>query len=486
MRYPGFVGTSNKGASYFADGEELINLFPQKVESSDPNAPPYCYLNTPGFEEINHVAEGPIRGSCIAGTLTFFVSGFAFYEYDSATDTATLRGTVLADANPATLCWNGTAGDQLFITSGDVGYCYELTAHTLSTVLMSGATMGAYLDGYFLALDAATGTLQISDLLDGQTWDPAQIAQRSDAADPWICMTVIHAEIWMMGNRTGAVWFNAGSFPFPFEMIQGSRFEQGIVAPFSAIRDVSPLMWLSANAQGARMVLMAQGYAGVPVNSAALVHALQLYTTVSDATSMSFQIEGQTWYVLTFPTEDVTWAWNGIGWFKLAYWNHATSTWEAWRVRTHVFTFDGVHFMGDRATGAFYRMAMDLYTDVDDAIILRERIPPRFSTPDQVRFTVPSIQVLADVGVGTMPTSDDLPDTDPDSNPQMMLQTSRDAGKTWGQERWAPLGPIGAYGTRVYWTQCGQARNRVDRFRVSAAVPIRLVDCLIDVRVGTS
>ncbi len=486
MRYPGFFGSSNKSLSTMADAEECINFFPLKAESSDPNAPPFFYAETPGFEEINRVAEGPIRGSCIAGTLTFFVSGYAFYDYDSATDTATLRGTVAADANPATLCWNGTAGDQLFITSGDQGYCYDLTTHVLATVLNSGATMGAYLDGFFLALDATTGTLQISDLLDGLTWDPTQIAQRSDAADPWVCMTVLHAEIWLLGNRTGCVWFNAGSFPFPFEPIQGARFEQGIVAPFSAIRDVAPLVWLSSNVQGSRMVLIAQGYSGVPISSGALVNALQRYTVVSDATSMTFQIQGQTWYVLTFPTEDVTWAWNGLGWFKLAYWNHKTSTWEAWRVRTHVFTADGVHFMGDRASGVFYRMAIGLYTDVNGAIILRERTPPRLSAPGQVRFIVPSIQLVMDVGVGVIPTSDDLPDYDPDSNPQAMLQTSRDAGKTWGPERWADIGPIGRYDTRVFWTQCGQARNRVDRFRFSAACPLRIADALVEMRVGTS
>ena len=483
MRYPGFFGPSNKLASYMADSEELFNLFPQ--HTGNPQNP-VCYLGTPGFAEINRVSEGPIRGSCIAGTITYFVSGYAFYSYNSVTDTATLRGTVVADGNPATLCWNGVAGDQLFITSGDHGYCYEITADTLTEVLTSGATMGAYLDGFFLALDAATGTLQISDLLDGQTWDPTQIAQRSDAADPWVCMTVIRAEIWLIGNRTGCVWFNAGTFPFPFEMIPNAKFEQGIVAPFSATRDIAPLVWVSSNAQGSRQVLIAQGYNGVPISSTALVNALQSYTVVSDATSMNFQIQNQTWVVLTFPTEDVTWAWNGEGWFRLAYWNTRTSTWEAWRVRTHVFTSDGVHFMGDRASGVFYRMSMALGTEVDGALIRRLRQPPRVSAPGQVRFTVPSIQLVMDVGVGVLPASDDLPDYSPNSNPQAMLQTSRDAGKTWGAERWADIGKIGEYNTRVFWTQCGQARNRSDRFVFTSAAPIRIADAEIEINVGTS
>jgi hypothetical protein len=38
----------------------------------------------------------------------------------------------------------------------------------------------------------------------------------------------------------------------------------------------------------------------------------------------------------------------------------------------------------------------------------------------------------------------------------------------------------------VRWTQCGQARNRVDRFIDTDPVPSRFVDCLIDVSVGPS
>ncbi len=67
-----------------------------------------------------------------------------------------------------------------------------------------------------------------------------------------------------------------------------------------------------------------------------------------------------------------------------------------------------------------------------------------------------------------------------------MLQTSRDAGKTWGPERWASMGRLGAYATRVFWTQCGQARNRVDRFVFSAAVPIKITGAEIEIQRGTS
>jgi hypothetical protein len=67
-----------------------------------------------------------------------------------------------------------------------------------------------------------------------------------------------------------------------------------------------------------------------------------------------------------------------------------------------------------------------------------------------------------------------------------MRQTSKDGGKTWGDEQWASMGAQGEYAYRTRWTQCGQARNRVDRFIDTFAGPSRWVDALIDVTVGPS
>ncbi|MES2531837.1 MAG: hypothetical protein V4636_12425 [Pseudomonadota bacterium] len=477
--YPGLVGPSYRGAGHMAARERLINLYIEKNET--PNAPTsYCLLPTPGFTAVVTVAEGPIRGTGTAGTRTFFVAGFALYELNSD-DTATLRGTLAADANPATLCWNGPAGDQLFITSGDLGYILDIASNVLSTVLLSGAAMGSFLDGFFLALDAATGTLQISDLLDGLVWDPSQIAQRTQGADPWVCLTVIHTEIWLMGSLTSEVWQNVGAFPFPFAPIQGAFLEQGIAAPFSATRDVAPLLWVNQNVQGARMILIAEGYDGRRISTHGVEAPIGTYdeADVAAAQSMGFQIGGHTFYAVTFPDAG-TWLYDVTegAWSEWLFWNHATSTWEPARVMHHLYV-GGRHLVGDTATGTIHEMSLTVYTDVDGEILLRERMPPRVSD-DQKWISIPEIQLVCDVGVG-------LSGSGPNADPQAMLQTSRDAGRTWGTERWASLGPIGAYNTRVRWLRCGQARNRQDRFRFSAAVPFRVSDAVVvNPQVGTS
>ena len=88
--------------------ERLVNFYLEKNET--PNAAsPYCLLNTPGFTTICTVPEGPIRALFTTDTQQFFVAGFRFYEL-GAGDVPIARGTLAADAHPATIAWNGPNG----------------------------------------------------------------------------------------------------------------------------------------------------------------------------------------------------------------------------------------------------------------------------------------------------------------------------------------------------------------------------------------
>lgn len=482
MQYPGFLGPAYQSASYMADNERLINLYPER--NASPGAPsPWRFVLRAGFQTAVSVNEAPIRGSFTTNgtdSRSFFVAGFELYEltYTVATDTftATPRGVVDYDANPVTFSWNGEAGNQLFVTSGGSGYLLDLASNAFSTVLPGTATVGAYLDGWFLALDAATSTLQISDLDDGSVWDPTQIVQRSAAADPWVSMLVIHKELWLFGTQTSEVWADQGTFPFPFGPIQGAFLEQGIAAPFSAGHAGIPLCWLGANEQGNGIVWRADGYNTVQISTPAIEAEIQSYDTISDAQCMSYQLDGHHFYVLTFPDADKTWVYdaNTELWHEEAFFNVLTGQYNALRVLSHTEAF-GKHLVGDRLIGTLYEMSGSFYTDVGDAPLRWMRQPPRISA-GQKRINFTRIQLIVDVGQGLV--------SGQGSDPQVMLQSSNDGGHVFGNERWVSAGKLGAFNTRVFWTQLGQARNRVDRFVGTDPIKWCLVDAEIEMTVG--
>ncbi len=181
---------------------------------------------------------------------------------------------------------------------------------------------------------------------------------------------------------------------------------------------------------------------------------------------------------MTFPSAERTWCYdqNTQLFHERLYWDTDSGDWLAYRPM--FFAADTTrNLVGDRLEGVLYRMSTNLFTDVDGAYIRRMRQPPRLSF-DQKRFVTNSIQLVADVGIGLAHGQG--------SDPQVMRRTSKDGGKTFGNEHWRSMGKIGAYNTRIRWVRCGQARNRVDQFVDTDPVPSRFVDCLIDVSVGTS
>jgi hypothetical protein len=185
---------------------------------------------------------------------------------------------------------------------------------------------------------------------------------------------------------------------------------------------------------------------------------------------------GHSFCLFTVPELDETWAYDVSApfWHQRAFWDTTTGVFKAYRPGCMMSAF-GKTIVGDRITGTLYEMTIAVHTDVDGAVIRRVRQPPRFSV-QQKRVTVHSLQVILDTGLGL--------NTGQGSDPVLMLQTSKDGGKTFGNERREVAGKMGAWDTRVMFDRCGQARNRVDRFVATDPIPWRIVDCEMTFTVG--
>lgn len=467
MNYEGFVGPSYLSQSFTADQEECFNLYAERLESAGATSP-WALYPTPGVQVLSTFGEQPGRAHFFMDGREFALINKYFQEIDS-TGTSTTRGTVKMGPNPGTICSNGDGGGQLFITSGDNGYIYDLTTNVLSEIafLVGKATMGDQIDGYFIVLDALTSTFYISNLFDGLVWDPTQFAQRSKAPDPWVSMRVNGSFVWLLGEQTSEPWYNTGASPFPFAPYPGVLIQYGCAAPFSLALADGVLVWLGASKIGDAYVLRASGLTAEVISNYPVQSALNGYTTLLDAQGDAYNDLGHTFYLLTLPTEDVTWAWDAQTgyWFRCGTWISEENRYAAWRRRWHAMAF-GEHRMLDASTGAIYRMSSLLTTDVDERPIRRLRRAPAL-TDENRRIFFPGFELQIDRGQGLV--------TGQGSDPQYMLRWSNDYGKTFGTEQMRSGGKIGEYGRRVRWNRCGQGRGRV--FEVSFTDPcfVRMV-----------
>ncbi len=476
MEVPGFIFGSYESQAVTADQERTVNLYVEPLEAPGATTRAALYP-TPGVTSLVTATTDPGRAHFYQDGREFAVIGATFYEIDSA-GALTSRGTVTLDAKPATISSNGDGGGELFITSGTNGYIFTLATDTLSTVsaLAGKCTMGDQLDGYFLVFDGTTSTLYISNLLDGTTWTTGtDFAQRSVASDPWVSMKVLGRYIWLFGEYTSEVWYNAGTnFPFAFHPSGFVRY--GCVAPFSVTVADQALVWLGASKFGDGYVLRAREFVPEVVSNYALQKTINGYTTVSDAQAYAYNDLGHTFYVLNFVEEDSTWAYDmGTGnWAERGTWISESSKYVAWRPRWYAKAF-GEHRALDALTGDVYRIGSDLPLDVDGRELRWLRRAPAIQSENK-RIFYSSFELDLEPGLGTQ--------TGQGADPLVMMRMSDDGGKTWGAERMRSAGKVGKYAQRVRWNRLGTARRRVFEVSGSDPIPWRLTNAYVELADG--
>ena len=473
MKLPNWIGPSSRSQVATNDAQRTVNFYLEKSDSrgatTDVSLCPW-----PGVELIVATNSSDGRAHIFILGREFAVQGSSLIEYDSD-GVPTFRGTVAVDTNPATISSNGDGGDQLFITSGSNGYLFTLSTNAFAAIpaLAGIATMGDQLDGYFLAIDAATGTLYSSELEAGATWNTGvMFAQRNSAPDPWVAMKVKGKLIYLQGTQTSEIWFNNGSSPFPFAPHPSGNQPYGTGAAFSVAVCGDSILWLAASKDGKGTVKRAAGFTPEDIASYEVAFALNGYTVTSDARGDGFSYNGHDFYILSFPTANHTWCYDlqMQVWFELGSWDpaHTANDYGVYRPRYHVVAFGEHRWLHATGTG-LYRM-VPLGTDVDGLSIRRERIGPTLEAENE-RMFFSQFELDLEPGLGLT--------TGQGSDPQVMLQMSNDGGKTWGTERWRSAGKIGQYAARVMWDRLGAARRRVFKIVMTDPIPWRITNAYV-------
>lgn len=378
MEFPGLCGGSAQDDSLNVNAECSVNLF-ARIPSGMAKAKP-TLRGTPGLRPFCQVDDSPIRALFYQNSRTFAVGGATLFEI-LGENSFVSRGTVGEDDFPATICSNGTPGHQLFITSNEDGWIFDLLTNTLTQItdpqFPGAASMGDFVDGYFVTLWPSENTFYLSDLEDGTSWSPLMLAQRSLSSDPIAALIVVHREIWLLGQQRTEVWANSGdTFPFA-PILSVGVIESGCLAPHSVCRVDNSIMWLGADERGAVQVMRADGYTPKVVSTPAVADALRRYANPQKAIAWAYQEAGHTFYVLYFPEGPdpssghwhTHWVFDAsvpleIAWHQRALWNTATAEWEPHIARAHCYDAENqLHLVGDRQNGVIYRQSLDIYDE---------------------------------------------------------------------------------------------------------------------------
>jgi len=361
------VKTPLLGASYVARSvnaadNRMVNLFPEVIPEGGKERG--WLQRAPGLRRLLSVGTGPIRGLWSYGGLAYAVSGSKLYRVTAA-GVATVLGDVTG-TGPVSMSDNGT---QLFIAANPDGFIYNASNGVFDQITdpdFPGAAQVGYLDGYFVFIEPNSQRVWVTELLDGTSVDPLDFASAEGNPDGLVGLIVDHREVWLFGEQSVEVWVNSGNADFPLERLNGAFNEVGCAATFSVAKLDNGVFWLGADDRGRGVVYRANGYTAVRISTHAVEWHIQSYGDISDAIAYSYQQDGHTFYVLTFPSADRTWVYDVAtnAWHERASFDNGVLR----RHRSNCQTaFNNEVWVGDFEDGRIYALDLETYEDDDQA-----------------------------------------------------------------------------------------------------------------------
>lgn len=464
---------------------------------------------TVAAESMNSATVGAIVSATIAGTTMTVasVSSGTLYVGQTIQGVGVTLGTII------TALGSGTGGIGTYTVSVASTVAVDVTMYAINFSVLpssdgafSGANTVDIIDNYFVYNNPNSQQFGASDLLSPISLSTS-FALKDGAPDDLVALIVDHREVYLMGEVSSEVWTDVGAVPFPFQRIPGTSTQHGIAAPFSLYRFGNSFAYVSRNNRGQAQIMQMKGYLPERISTHAVENTLA-NQYVDDAIAWTYQLEGHEVYVVSFPTLNLTWAYD-----------NATQMWHKWlytapdnsyqRHRGNCCAvFQGLVLVGDYENGKIYELSRTNFTD-DGQNVRRLRRAPHLVSDFQRQY-FDELQIQFQPGVGTTGLTrttvvqESEPNPDPyyiypeatltigpldvfvignagggvvisqtTTNPQAMLRWSNDGGSTWSKEYWVPIGGLGKYTNRAIWRRLGTARDRV--FEVSITDPVNAV-----------
>jgi hypothetical protein len=300
-----------------------------------------------------------------SGTAVTWVSGDTF-DSSNVGNTFIIAGvyyTVASVTDSTHLILTTSAGSQ---SGAAYSSQYQVTA-----------SYGAYLDGFFIVSVPNTFRFQISAVLNGNSWNPLDFAEKEAYPDVIVSMLADHEQLWLFGDKTTEVWQNVGGALFPFQRIPGALVLMGAAAPYTPSSVAGTVAWLGGDQRGRLIAYAANGFVPVRISTHAVETAWWLGGAIADAVSFPYSDQGHDFWVVSLPSQNATWVydfteklWHQRGWYDGTKVNRTLYA-------THGFVFD-VHIVGDWQSGELYTLDTETYSDLG-APIYHERAAPHVS-----------------------------------------------------------------------------------------------------------
>ena len=326
IEFPGFCGPHYDYGVFGAaalSAAKCQNLYPETAAQQARTQ--HFLIGRPGMATFTSLATSPIRAMFSSNTNALYtVGGSHFYSVLSGptiTDLGAMGGSTglgpcyIAAMGVGTGANNGpmvcdTSTNQLYVNTGVATMTSEFNGRAIE-----------YLDGFMIAI-ASGASLQnanqpnqinVSAFGDCTNWTPGPgatqaFAIRSGGSDFIYQLAVLNGFLWIFGEKTTEIWFNAGLSPFPFQRYQGATLNLGTLSPASVVKFFNTIVWVGSDHSGYTQVYMTKGMSPVKISDPAVEAYMGNLANangiglIAGAWAHGYQEAGHTFYEVVFQT----------------------------------------------------------------------------------------------------------------------------------------------------------------------------------------
>lgn len=467
MKKIAIFGSGVKGKSDVVTAQRHLNCYAEIREDGDKAQ--VVYYGTPGLTKFISLPRRPIRGLHVCKEYLYIVADDTFYRVTNA-GTIAIKGTLSSGDNVVSIANNGV---QIMVVTGSDGWIYDIAADTFTQITNESypntATDVVFNDGYFIVNKPEVGQIWVSSSYDGMTWNGLGFATAESNPDNLIALSIYHGILVLWGNTSVEFWIDQGTgdlsqgyaLPMPYVPQKGQTQDFGLAAIRSISYFNNSLVFLGKNLQGSVQVMILDGFTPVRISNHDIDAIINSFKTTSDATALSYIIDGHPMYQLTFPNAKRSFLYDG-----------STKLWSEVQTGVDVknrhigrlgVTFQSKNYISDFKYGNLYLVDATNYTD--NRTTTRRELITRHIEDGGNLLTVDEVMLDFETGVGLQ--------LGQGNDPQIMMRVSKDGGRTWGNERWTTIGKVGKYRARAVWRRLGIARDFVLWF--ACTDPIKFV-----------
>jgi len=413
-----------------------------------------------GYKSVANIEYDGVGRRCAvsnkAGNL-FFVINNSFYGFVSPNN-YTLLGSLTTNSGDVFIAEN--TANQIGICDKENIYIYD---YSTPTPVFSKASLDfkptfiSYHDGYFIAGEYGTNRWRLSEANNGLSWPvytpgstyAGLLQTEADTVQAVIPIPGHGNNVLVLGSIVAEIWTDTGNVLFPYTRSTGFNIDYGTINAATIAWQGDRVIWLGGNKKSGTSIFMSDGGNIQRVETSGIAHFLQQLTSPENSSAFFFEIEGHSFYVITFydPADNVTLAYD----LKEKAFYHLTDENGNYFIVKNIEKFNNKYYFVSQNNGKLYELSSQ-YTDYDGAIIPCERIPPTIRMDDASPFIGNEMSLLLDQGNCINPV-------------QVTYSISRDGNASFGNEVTLPLNNIGYRKNRLVDWGFGYANEMTFKFK---------------------